>query len=148
MYDGHGEVEKDEIDSDVRKLSVVLLKLFEDASEEGIASRNDLDVIKLMKEFLKKEVKAKEEKIKGIGDELVKIQQLAKRISCREGNRNLFGSIIDNKRKLLEHSRVGLGQDLRIIKLVLEELEAYDCLVEVVRRVDLYFVGGITASTA
>ena len=147
IYDKTGEVSNDEINNDLRKISSVLLMLFEAAIKEGIASQNDLDIIKMMKQFLKKEAKEKEKKIQGIGDELVKTQQLAKRISCRKGDRNLFGSIIDNKRKLLNHSRAKLDQELRIIKLVLEELEAYDCLVEVVRMTEMYFVGGLVSSS-
>lgn len=146
-YDKTGETSKSKVESDLQKISSVLLMLFTSAIDEGIASRSDLDLIKLMKQFLTKTLKEREKKVQEIGGELVKIQQLAERISCRKGNRNLFGSIINNRKEVLLCTRNKMDEEIRIAKLVLEELKAYDCLVEVVTMVEIYFVGGISSST-
>lgn len=124
----------------MKKIASVLLALFDSAIQEGLHDRKEIDVIKLMKEFVKKEMKNKEKGVKKIKEELSAINSLSKRISSKDG-RNLLGSIITRKKDILESSSVKLTQELRLMKMVIEELENYTCLVEVARTVQMYFVG-------
>lgn len=144
-YDKTGETSKSEVDSDLKLISATLLALFDAAIKEGAASRKDIDVIKAMREFVKKEVDLKIEKVEKISDELIATQALRDRISSKE-KRNLFGSVIEEKMRILKSSKVILEQQLRIIKMVHEELSNYSCLVEVVRMVEVHFVGAVSTS--
>ena len=146
QYDETGEVDKDGVSSDLKKLAAALMSLFECAIQEDLHNRKDLDVIKLMQGFVKEAMKKKEEDIIKIEIELFATKSLARRISSKD-KRNLFGSIIDRKKDVLENSFVRLTQELRLMKMVAEELENYTCLVEVARTVQMYFTGEIVSST-
>ena len=140
QYDETGEIDKDGVTSDLKKLAAALMSLFECAIQEDLHNRKDLDVIKLMQGFVKEAMKKKEEEVEKIGVELFAINSLADRISSKD-ERNLLGSIIDRKKDILENSRVRFTQELRLMKMVAEELENYTCLVEVVQMVETYFFG-------
>ena len=145
QYDETGEVDKDGVTTDLKKLASVLLALFESAIQEGLHNRKDVDVIKLMQEFVKKEVKKKEKEVEKIEVELSAFSSLVDRISSKD-KRDLLGSIITRKKDILENSSVRLTQELRLMKMLTEELENYTCLVEVARTVEMYFTGEIVSS--
>ena len=145
QYDETGEIDKDGVSSDLKKLAAALMSLFDCAIQEDLHNRKDLDVIKLMQGFVKKEIQKKEKEVKKVGVELSAINSLAERISSKD-KRNLLGSIIDRKKDVLENSRVRFTQELRLMKMVAEELENYTCLVEVARTVQMYFTGEVVAS--
>ncbi len=130
----------------MKKLAAALMSLFECAIQEDLHNRKDLDVIKLMQGFVKKEMQKKEEEVKKVGVELSAINSLAERISSKD-ERNLLGSIITRKKDILENSRVRFTQELRLMKMLSEELENYTCLVEVARTVQMYFSGEVVSST-
>ncbi len=146
-YDEAGEVDESEVNSDLAKISSALLSLFNAALQEGLGSRNDLDVIKAMRGYVKEVVEKKEKEVRKISEELVLVQKLADRIYPKDKKRNLFGSIIDARKNALRSRVVTTEQDLRLLKMVYEELGNYNCLVEVVRTVEMYFAGELTAST-
>ncbi len=146
-YDETGEIDSKGVDSDLARLSNILRALFDAVIRGGLAECKEVDVIKEMRGCVQKEIEDKKRQDKKLSKELDAAMTLKKRISCRN-ERDLLGSIIDARVRVLEHSKIGLDQNIRLLAMVKEELSDYDCLVEVARMVNLYFMGGITSTTS
>ena len=146
-YDETGETDKVGVDSDLKRMSSALLSLFDAAIREGIGERKDLDVIKLMRKFVKDVMGKKEKEAEEMAAALCSARAMAKRIFPKDKKRNLLGSIMETRERVLESSQAALRHEIRLLKMVLEELENYDCLVEVARTVTMYFTGEISSGT-
>ncbi len=146
-YDETGETDKVGVDNDLKRMSSALLSLFDAAVKEGLGEQFDIDIIELMRKFVKDVMSKKEKEEKEMAAALHSVRAMAKRIFPKDKKRNLLGSIMETRERVLESSQAVLRQEIRLMKMVLEELENYDCLVEVARTVTMYFTGEISTST-
>ncbi len=147
-YDETGSLSESEVDSDLKRMASMMFQLFNKAVTEGLADRSDVDVIKLMLEHIKKCKGERDKSLAASMKEAKAVKKLGERISRKNKGRNLFAPLVKDRLRALDFASATIRQELRMINMLVEELENYSCLVEIVRVVEMYYFGEVATSTA
>ncbi len=124
-----------------------IAKLFEQFIQSGTAFKKDIDIIKSMEETAIKIKATQQDKVNKLHKVETAFKELQNRITSNKDDKNIFSKMVDIKlndvAKVLHRSE----REIKIIEQVIVELDAYECITELVQRVQMFTFAASGATT-
>ncbi len=142
-YDRNGEVERPPPD-DREKVVKAIVDMYDQALKSESTFRSDVDLMDNMRKYTSERIKAIEDAVKKQHEGVANLRSLLGRVQYEGKKENLFEAMtlarIDGVSRVL-----ATNEDLaRISRMVLEELEDYESVVEMVQRTMTVWVTSTT----
>jgi len=145
-YDQTGKIDYERKPSRENEIAQTLAELFGKIIDAGIGKKRDVDIIKVMQESTRNHVAKVHQVRQDQLEQRTAMQELSERISC-SGEINRLQHMLGKKLAQTQKRVDECDHILDIADGVMDELQSYDCLVDIARHIEFHVHGFTSTST-